>query len=244
MATARDIIDAAHREIGVLAQEGQSLSGAQASQALTRLNRFLDRLATERLAIYTVTRTSGLTITASTASYTVGSGATWSLTRPVFVERIGYVDTSTDPDTEEPLHRFTEQEWANVSQKARTSTRPDSYYYNPTFPNATVDLYPVPTSTTLEAVIYHWEAVSQFAALTTTVSLPPAWEEMLVTNLAVLLCPSYERQPHPVLLDTARKSLGTLKRSNIRERQMEFEASLSFPAWDHDQYGRYDIYKG
>lgn len=248
MATARDIIESALREIGVLA-EGEAASSSGASTGLTRLNRFIDRLNTERLAVYTVTRTAGLTITANDGEYSVGgSGADWNVgERPVYIDRIGFIDTDTDPDTEYSMHRLTEQEYQNITQKARTSAFPQAYYYNPTMTTATITLWPVPTDANLEGVVYHWAQLSQLSSLDATVSLPPGYEEMLVTNLALLLCPSYSRTPHPVLVETARKSLSDVKRRNIRQAELGMEATLSFPSWgDHGrgQYGRYDIFQG
>lgn len=221
MATARDIIEASLREIGVLAAS-ETATAEDASTALTRLNRYLDRLATERLSIYTVTR-STWTITSGTGAYNVASGQTVNIARPVHVENVKYQDTNTTPDSEYPLTKLTEQAYQAITFKAQTSEFPEAWYYNPTYPTAVLTLWPAPTSTKLEGVIYAWTAVAQLAALTTSVALPPGYEEMLVTNLAMLLCPTYERQPNPVLVRTAAESLASVKRANRRLQDMSFD---------------------
>jgi len=240
VATALGVIESALREIGVLA-EGETASAAGAAEALLRLNRFIDRLGVERLTIYTRTRTTW-TITANDGNYSIGSAGDVAIARPVYVDDVGYIDSSTSPTSEYLLRRLTEAEYAAITLKSETSTYPTHYYLNPTYANATLDLWPVPTSTTLSGVIYAWTALTQFSALTTTVALPPGYEEMLVTNLAILLCPTYGVQPHPVLVDTARRTMADIKRANIRDYELEMEATASFPhPWWRT---RYNIYLG
>jgi hypothetical protein len=225
MATARDVVESALREIGVLA-EGEVGTASQATDGLVRLNRFIDRLKTERLAIYTITRTTW-TIVSGTGTYTLGSGGIITSERPVFVSDVKYQDITASPSVEYPLHRFTEAEWQGVTPKSLTGALPQGWYYNPAFPIASLTLWPIPVPTvSLQGVIYRWAAVLQFAALSDVVTLPPAYEEMLVTNLALLLCPSYERQPNQALVQAARDSMAALKRVNRREMDMSFDAAL------------------
>lgn len=221
MATARDIIEASLREIGVLAAS-ETATAEDASTALASLNRYLDQLATERLSIYTVTRTTW-TIVSGDGAYSVGSGGDVAIARPVFVENVKFIDTSTNPATEYPLTKLTEEVYQRITLKAQTSVFPQAWYYNPTYPTAALTLWPAPTSSTLQGAIYHWMAVVQLAALTTTVSMPPGYERMLVKNLAFELCPTYERQPNPVLVKTAAESLASVKRANRRLQDMSFE---------------------
>lgn len=223
--TARNLVESALREIGVLAHS-ETATAQDAEEGLTRLNRFIDTLGTERQGIYTVTRTT-FTISANDGSYTIGAtGDVSSIARPIHILDVKFQDTSTDPDTEYPLTKLTEDAYAGIALKAQTSTFPQAWYYNPTWPNATLILWPVPTATTLQGVIYHWTAVTQLAALTTSVSLPPGYEEMLVTNLAILLCPSYGRQPHPILAKSARDTLAAVKRTNFRPMDMSFDPAV------------------
>lgn len=221
MATARDLIESSLREIGVLA-EGETASAAQASDGLTRLNRLIDRLSADKLSLIPPQRTTW-TLVASQASYTLGSGGNINLAKPVFVEAVGFIDTTTTPATEYPLTKLTDQAFIAISQKALTSTYPSAWYYRHSYPLGTLTLHPVPTGANLQGVLYAPVAVPQLTSLSTDVTVPPAYEEMLMTNLAVLLCPAYDRQVHPVLAQTARESLATLKRSNTRLADLTFE---------------------
>jgi hypothetical protein len=221
VATVQDLVTSALKEIGVLATSETGTS-AEHADAFVRLNRYIDRLATEKLTIYSVTRTTA-TLTANQASFTVGAGGNINIARPEYIEKVNFIDTSLDPDTEFQLPPLlTELQYQSITLKALTSVYPQAAYYNPTYPTGTLIPWPIPTSATLLWAVYHWTAVTQFASLATTVSLPPAYEEALIMNLALLLCPAYERQPHPMLVEVARTSMAALKRANQRMRDLQF----------------------
>jgi hypothetical protein len=239
VATARDLIEAALREIGVLA--ATETAGAQdATDALARLNRYIDRLSNEGLTIYSVTR-STWTIVAGTQNYSVGSGGAINITRPHRrnIQKVQFVDLGSA--IEYPLATLTDDAYEAITLKSQSDLFPQAWYYNPTYPTGTLHFWPIPSSSTLLGVFYHWAAVAQLAALSTSVSLPPGYEEMLVTNLAMLLCPTYERNPHPVLVKTAAESLGTIKRANKRVQDLEFEPAALVQGGGP---GSYSIYEG
>lgn len=238
MATWNDLITAALEEIGVLA-DGETATASQVNQGLTRLNRLISRLATQKLTLYTRTR-STWSITSGDGVYTVGSGGDVNITRPVHFDEVRYIDTATDPDTEFPLDKLTEERYAALSLKALESTRPQAYYYNPTYPLATLTFWPEPSDTGLQGVIYHWAALDQVTTLADDISLPPGYEEMLMTNLALMLCPTYERQPNPVTAKMAADALGDIKRANIRTADLSFDPAVLGGRGS----GRYDIMEG
>ncbi|HET8644058.1 MAG TPA: hypothetical protein VFO85_01140, partial [Vicinamibacteria bacterium] len=92
----------------------------------------------------------------------------------------------------------------------------------------------------LRGVIYTPTQISRFASLDALVSLPPGYEEMLVSNLAVRLCPSYSRSASPELRAAAVQSKAICKRSNYRPEEMSFGAD----ALIGNQGGGYSIYEG
>jgi len=221
MATVQDTINQALRKLGVLA-EGETPSAAMSADALVALNNLMDQWATERLAIYSVVRTTWA-IVAAQASYTVGTGGDVAIARPVEIDAIKYQDT-TGTDTEYSLGRLTDAGYRAVVQKDATATLPSTYYYNPTYATGTLYLFPVPTSATLEGVIYVPTAVTEFALTTTTVALPPGYKQFLSTNLALDLAPEYNRQVHPALVRAAQESKETVQRANFRMMDLSVDA--------------------
>jgi hypothetical protein len=223
MATALDVITAALREIGVLAA-GEVPSAAEGSDGLTALNNWLDQKAAERLTIYQVTRTLW-TISANDGEYTVGASGNVNVARPTSIQGVSIIETATDPDYEISLgDGLTDDAYRGITQKALTSTLPRHWYYNATFPLGTLTLWPIPTSTTLQGALYAPQQITSFAALSTDVSLPPGYMRAMIKNLALDLSPSYGVQPSMLLVDQARESLATVKRSNIRPTELVCDA--------------------
>lgn len=257
MATVRDLLESSLREIGVLA-EGESASASQAWEGIKRLNRFIERLSLDRLTIYQIVRTT-FTITSGDGEYTIGATAGYksppqggdvTIYRPIFLDDVRFIDTSQDPDQEYPLRKLTDAAYAALTIKDQTDVFPQAWYYNPTYPSGTLTLWPAPTSSTLEGVVYAPTAMTGFGTgnvneaqastiLSTLVRLPDGYEEMLCSNLAVLLCPAYERQPHPVTAKTAVDSLAALKRANVRLSDMSFDPAVLMGSGGH-----YDIRSG
>ena len=235
--TALHLIKAALLDLGVLAA-GEDPTAAEADDALNALNRLIDKLAANHLAIWSETRTE-TAIVASQASYTVGSGGNVNIARPVFLEDVRYQDTSPTPDQEYPLDKLTDAQWQGIGDKDLTSGVPSAWYYNPTYPTGTLYLWPIPTGTTLQLVTYTKTALTEFAALSTSFSLPPGYREMLVTNLAVRLAPMYGRPVPPELALEARESLAVVKRANRRLRPLEFPPDAMIAGG-----GGYDINQG
>lgn len=215
--TALDLITAALKRIGVVGG-GQTPSAEDAADALLRLNALLDSFATERLFVPSITRTTW-TIVSGTAAYTVGLGGTVNVTRPVFVEDVRFQDTSQSPTLEMGLDLLTDQNYANIPQKDSTSTYPTSYYYNPTFSGtglATLTFWPVPTSSTLEGVLYAPATLAQVAALSTTLTLQPGYQWFLQEQLAVALAPEFGVAAPGELRESAREAKANIKRANLR----------------------------
>lgn len=232
--TAQDLITAALKRIGALAA-GETPNGDEMTDGLVRLNALIDSWANERLTVYTITRTTW-TIVSGTAAYTLGVGGTINVARPEFVVDINYQDTSPTPDREYDLGPCLQpSEYASLAAKAQTGTDPLAVYYNPTYPLATVTFWPVPTSTTLQGVLYHPAAVTTFAELSTTVSLPRGYERALVANLAVELCPEFGMAVPATLEQIAMDSKAVLKVVNYRPLLMRGDPALivgSGRTWD------------
>ncbi len=218
--TVRSLATASLVEIGVLAA-GETMVTADATTALDALNALVDQFKAERLQIHTTTRTVW-SIVASTQDYTLGTGGTINVARPVYIAHVALQDTTDSPVSEAPLNEMTDAAWQAVSQKTVTSPEPTDYYYNPTYPLGTLSLYPTPTGTTLQGVLYAPAAIAEFATLDTSVALPPGYRRMLIKNLALELCAPYDRQPTALLVRQALEATQVVKRSNVRPVDMVF----------------------
>jgi hypothetical protein len=141
------------------------------------------------------------------------------------------------PDAEFPLTPLTDDEWAGIQIKALTSTIPTCWWYQTAYPLGVLYFWPIPTGTTLSGSLYVPTAVTQFAALTTSVSLPPGYQRMLTSNLAVEISPEYpDGSLKPATVTAATDSKAAVKRMNKKLTEMGFSADAligsSGRSWD------------
>lgn len=222
MADCRDIITDALRELGVLAA-GETATADDAVSGLAALNRLVDAWAAERLMIYTNRRTTW-TLTANIQDYTVGPGGDVNIPWPNYVEHVNFLRTDLATALEFQLQPLTNDAWSRVPIKSLSSPYPTCYYWNPTFPLGTLSLWPVPSSAVLDGVFYAPEQVTEFASLSTAISLPSGYRRMLVKNLALEMGPSYERPASDDLVQQALESKAVVKRANITLQDMQTDA--------------------
>lgn len=217
--TVSELITASLQDLRVL-QVGETVSANDAAYALARLNDWINGLATEGLTVYSQARTTWTISTA--ASYTIGSGGVINCARPtgpMGVTNVGFQDTSVSPTIEYNLGPLlTEDAYAGIAQKALTSVYPQAMYYNPTFTSGLglIYLWPIPTSTTLQGVIYTPVPVAEFAAISDTISLPPGYRRFLRTGLAKEIASAFDAPLTPDLQQAAMESKADIKRANVR----------------------------
>jgi hypothetical protein len=221
--TVSDLITGALQDLRVL-QVGEVVSSNDASFALERLNDWINALATEGLTVYTNTRTIWTLSTAT--SYTIGSGGAVNCARPtgpMDIVDIGFQDTSVSPTIEYNLGPvLTDDAWAGIAQKELTSVYPQAWYYNPTW-TAGLGLlhpWPIPTSTTLQGVIYAPTPVSEFSAISETIALPPGYRRFLRTGLARELSSAFDAALTQEMQIAAIESKADVKRANMRLSDM------------------------
>lgn len=231
--TTRDLIAASLKRLGVI-DAAESPTPADQADTLLRLNDLIDGWATERLTIYTTTRTTWPLVSGQ-AAYSIGTGGDVNIARPVFVEDLNFIDTSQSPDLEMNLSPLTVDAYAAIPQKALTSTYPSCYFYNPTFPLATVTFWMIPNVSYLEGVIYAPTAVTELG-LNDVISLPPGYRRFLRDNLAVEMAPEFDVEPSNALMASAMESKANIKRANIQFYDLSVDPIL------RPRQGRYNIY--
>ena len=221
-------IESALLEIGVLAA-GESLSDAEAQDALSSLNRMIDGWGTERQTIYAVTRNVH-NLVASKQTYTLGTGGDFNQVRPVWIERAGTIlDKTAGNLLEPPLEILTVEEWARITVKATESTYPQRLYYDKSWAAGlgNVSLYPVPDNANGQAVLYTPTAVAEFANLSTTdYTFPPGYRDALVYKLAVRLGPMFGRTASPDTREQANEYFGRIKDANSDDSALRCDPAL------------------
>ena len=194
-------------------------SAEDANIAFEALNDWIDALATQRLSIYYVTRTAH-TLVSGTASYTIGSGGTINIARPLWLEQAGLIiDTGASTPTEIPIRVLDDDERALIAQKTLQSSYVEGVWldHNWSAGLARVFVYPIPNISTTQLVLYTPTAITEFANLSTDYTFPPGYRRAITFNLANELAPWYpSAQPDPRVGQIAKESLAWVKRANQR----------------------------
>lgn len=232
---ARELISTSARLIGALA-EGESLSAQGAVDALASMNRMIGNWSTQRLLVHSILRET-FPLSAGVQAYTMGTGATFDTDRPQALERAGVLVTASGSTTEYPLRIATVEQWAEIVVKDVQSDFPSDVYPEGTYPDETLNFWPVPSSAQT-VVLYSRKPISSIATLDTVISVPPGYEEAMVYNLAIRLAPEYGKMVPDAVALVANDSLANLKTMNHTPRYLETDPAL------RQRRGTYDIYRG
>ena len=241
--TARDLITASLKELGVLAGT-ETPTADQASDAMDRLNLLVESFTIDRLTI-TEIKVSTHALVPYVQTYTIGPGGDWSVPRPVWIERWSLVDQSVDPEQETQYgHALTPDEWAAIGIKTLQSTQPTELYFDYAYDasgRGNITVWPVPTQTALAIRLYIPTPISGNLNLNTDLFLPPGYTRMLITNLAVELAPQFGVEPNPLTMKAAMESTALVKNANVRHLPLPLDPALAArPSynWRSDTTGR------
>jgi hypothetical protein len=228
--TGLNLIKSAMRLIGVLSS-GENPSDAEANDALAILNQLIDAWQIQRLMIYTVNRvaldTNGdpLTLEADQQDYTVYSSGDFDIPRPVRIEKASVVLTSGDTPVEIPIPILDEQQWRAVSVKNVSGALPTAVYDDGGFPFRTLSYWPIPNVGGLQAVLYCWTQLQQFADLVTEFAFPKGYLKALRYSLAVDLAPEFGvADVPPVVAIQAVRALAAIKSLNVPKMHLRNDA--------------------
>lgn len=122
------------------------------------------------------------------------------------------------------------QEYDRISLKFLQSW-PASIYYDPTIPQATLFIWPIPVQTLFSLYIAWQQAIDEIAeggglGADLEQYLPVETEEAIVYNLALRLITNYKLPPDPAISDMARSTLNTLRQTNFALAPMRMPQSL------------------
>ena len=228
MPSATDFAARALRLLGVI-DPTETPSAEDAETAFDCLNDWIDQLGTERQSIYFITRTVH-TLSNGTASYTIGSGGTINMARPVWIDNVGLIIDTADPTPVEiAIRLMTDDEWAQRSQKTLTSNLVQGIWYDHNWSSGLARIYvwPIPNLDSTQLVLYTPTALTEFADLSTDYTFPPGYRTAILWNLANELAPFYPAvQPDPRVAKKADEKLAWLKRANLRLSEVYIDRAI------------------
>jgi hypothetical protein len=235
--TALDLITRSLKALGAVAA-GETLPDDEAEDGLVALNAMLGSWNAESTMVIGEL-ISTYTLVSGTQTYTIGSGGVFNATRPQKITQANLIYSGVTPNTRLPLDIIDYQQWSDIRILSQPSnTFPSRLYCDYNFPLATIYLWGSPGSS-LQLELYTWQALTTFALLTTTFSLPPEYDEALVYNLALRLAPMYDREPSQMVMALAISSKAAIQRLNSTSPIMWPDAAVSGVT-----QGIFNIYSG
>lgn len=203
---------------------GDTLIAAEETAYLAVLNSMMESWSLERLLVYHILD-EVFTLTAGDGSYTIGTSGDFNTTRPLKIE--GAVIRDTD-DADSGVEILGADAWRRIVLKTSTGNSYPSYlYYDPQYTSArgVINLWPEPQAG-LRLVISSWKQLQTFAAISTTLALPPGYERAIIYNLAIELAGGMI-EPSPSVVKIARESKGAIKRVNVPDMSMTLNPALA-----------------
>jgi hypothetical protein len=177
---ASDIINRGLRILKIIDSDSTA-DATQLANGLIVLNSLLDELNSDVATVFEEVQES-LTLTGAT-SYTMGSSGALNTTWPAHI--VGAFTNHSNVDYP-PLRIVTKSDW-DVIQGKTDAGFPTVLWADEAYPLMVLHFWPNPTSGT--AYITSMKQITEFAASSTALSLPPAYREMLTWNFAVRFSP-------------------------------------------------------
>jgi hypothetical protein len=237
------------QNLNVLGQ-GETPSADLANDFLTRLNAWIDSLATERLTIYYTPRNT-YTLTSGQQVYTIGDGGDFDQTRPLWIPFASVIPTGTG-QAEIPIEVINLKDWALMAEKGGDIISGQTYenpfpiklYYDYAWASGLGNITVVPNPTTAcTLVLYTPTPLSEFADLTTEYTFPPAYRRFLETNMTIEIADPYGRPTTPNMERRAMDAKAQVKRANRRLTTVSIDPALRPRGaggynWKSDTWGR------
>ena len=209
MATAQQLINQSLRVLGVIGA-GETPSAEDSTDALTALNSIISSLSLQKLTPYANVQVTK-TLVVSQSSYTIGQSGSPDISsiRPVDVVSSFVRDGTSDY----PVQIISQDTYDGYSDKTVTSSLPNRLFYDATYPNGTVYLYPVPSDTNVLYMRVR-RLLESFVSLSEDVDLPTGSDRMLKYALARELSPEYGKQITADIERQYTEALADIKRLN------------------------------
>lgn len=212
-----DLITTAMRKIGVLAV-GETPTAAEANDGLQALNDVLETWSLESLAVYNQNVQTFNTVV-GTATYTIGSGGTIALDRPVSITAMYHTVNGVDF----PIENWSLQQYDGVAIKTQRQQIIERYVYINDYPLAQIILWPTPQAI-VPVYIDAPMLLTQVATLQTAINLPPGYARALQYAVAIEIAPDYGNTTD--VTAQARSTKALIKRANRTPRISQFDSTL------------------
>lgn len=207
-----DIIKMAYKNIGALAS-GENLESSMANDAFDLLNDLLDQWSNSPYMIYNVNEII-FNLVSNQYVYTVGVGQQVNVAPPLVINQ-AFVRVS---NIDYPVAILAVDDYELIGLKSLNGPWPRGLYYNLGAPNATLSVWPNPSSG--EMHLFANSLLTNFTTINDTVVLPQGYKMALIWNLSQLLIPQFPSGASPEVISRvdkfASEGLAHIRRTNMQ----------------------------
>lgn len=217
---------------------GVSVNAADSARMLSVMNQMLDTWSNEPYACF-ANLEQFFPLVPGKRSYTIGpAGADIIAPRPLEIMigpgRAYLMDVNNN---RYGISVVEQDEWNQIGLLTDSSDMPDTLFYDPQFPLGIINIHATP----LRAYTVYFDARLQLATLnnlSVAFSLPPGYMEAIKDNLLIRGWKYFKQgSPTQEMKDDAGRSLGNIKRTNIKQSPAKYDAAVVSRA-----QGGYNIY--
>lgn len=219
MSVQTQIVVPAFQDLGIVAS-GETPATAELNDAFALLNQLVSAWSNERVTSFSIAHGT-FALSAATATYTMGSGATWN-TASTPRKILGALAYSGNFQRGLEILTQTEFRPRQKNGKGATAALPSILCHDNTLASILVEVFPTPDASGSIKVDYLL-ALAAFGALADAVSLPSGFELIYRLHLAIALAPSYGKEVGATLAanaKNAKQALVDLNRSILGDAPM------------------------
>ena len=202
---------------------GGSLTSDEQAFYLGKLNAMTESWSLDRRMCYQVLQ-ENFALTASTGTYTIGSGATFNTARPTKILKAFSRDTSNF-DSEIKVVAY--DAYDSIGLKSLGNSYPTHLHYDQGYDSSgfgTIKLYPVPMAG-LTLYIDSAKQLQSFSSVTTVLLMPPGYQRAIESNFTIETAPGL-KSVQPEVVRIAKESKALVIGVNLPETVSRMDAGI------------------
>jgi hypothetical protein len=223
--TAQDIVDAALQEINITAQ-GEKSNYEDSAWGLQKLQRELDQMNAREEIIFSHAFTL-FTLIGNHGPHTIGPGGDFNIpTRPVKIPSATFVlGGSSGNPVDSPIKMKDADWWAANPVKSLLSSITTHLYYDPASPLGNLNFWPICTVAN-PVRLEMWNSLAQALSLNSVLGFPQGYWDAIVYDLAVRLCPSFEKGVPPDLREQWNRAMRIIEANNDEPPRIDTDSGM------------------
>lgn len=162
---------------------GGTLTSAEQTHYLAKLNTFLDSCSTDRLMIYQIIE-EAFTLVVGSEAYTIGSGGNFNTTLPVKLEDTCLIDYQ---DRLYEVRVLNERNFSGL-QTVGLDGMPRNLYFDISVPLGTIYFDYTP-DVAYDFHLKSWKQLQQFSLISDSIALPAGYLRFIESNFAIECAP-------------------------------------------------------